>query len=538
MKRLFVLLLAVLAGALAWLTAQVTLAAPPPLASLFPAGPALYLQARDLAALLRDWNRANEKALWLASDQYRVFSRSNLFLKLASAQDEFAAAAGVPPNMALVENVAGSESALAIYDIGELRFLFITRLPESQISQSSLWKARGTYEPRQSAGLDYYTHFDKASKRVAAFASARGYLILATREDLVAGALALIAGQAAAPLSSEPWFVQAGAAAPQSGELRLALNMPLLLRSPYMRSYWIQRNAGELKQYASAVSDLTRSAGEIRETRQLIRLAEQSPAWNEGAVAQISRLAPLDAGLSRAWASPTAEQAMALILDKILAPSNGAFSAGPAAPSAASPDSIAGSEADLEVRIDEPPFEAAAGTAPQALQALLSAEPVQAMMHIAASRVLADGVFVGVDSAVVLLRASDWNAAAARSALEAAGLLSKGPLPMAVETQGPLLIVSTQPELARAVLAGSVRPPSAAGARYAAFYRHSRELPNFLKMTQLIDYPLRAPDSPMFFSQTVGSLGASLLGRLDWAMISVHDSGAAVTQNLTYKLRP
>src|SRR5580700_10372110 len=101
----------IVTAALVWLFAQPAPPAPPELASLVPEGPLLYLEAQDFGALLRDWNGSPEKKLWLASDNYQVFSRSRLFIKLGQAQKEFAEAAGVPPDMDLLANVAGSRSA-------------------------------------------------------------------------------------------------------------------------------------------------------------------------------------------------------------------------------------------------------------------------------------------------------------------------------------------------------------------------------------------------------------------------------------------
>src|SRR5580704_10659720 len=93
---------AVLAAAY-WALAQ---PAPPPIASLFPAGALLYLEAKDFGSLLADWNGSAEKTAWLGSSNYEAFSRSHLFLRLGQAQSEFAAAAGVPPDYALLTSVA------------------------------------------------------------------------------------------------------------------------------------------------------------------------------------------------------------------------------------------------------------------------------------------------------------------------------------------------------------------------------------------------------------------------------------------------
>ena len=111
--------------------------------ALLPAGATLVLQAKDFASLVGDWNTSAEKTKWLASANYEAFSRSRLFLRLKEAYDEFSTAAGVPPDMALVSDVAGAESALALYDIGKLEFLYVTRLPSARAMENALWRTRG-----------------------------------------------------------------------------------------------------------------------------------------------------------------------------------------------------------------------------------------------------------------------------------------------------------------------------------------------------------------------------------------------------------
>ncbi len=86
-----------------WAIAQ---PAPAPLATLIPSGALLFLEAKDFGTLLADWNGSAEKRVWLASANYQAFSRSSLFIKLERAQTEFATAAGVPPDYALLGSVA------------------------------------------------------------------------------------------------------------------------------------------------------------------------------------------------------------------------------------------------------------------------------------------------------------------------------------------------------------------------------------------------------------------------------------------------
>src|SRR5260370_4934604 len=237
-------------------------AAPDPqlLTKYVPAGPLLYLEAKDFSSLLSDWNSSPQKRQWTQSDSYEVFSRSRLFLRLKGAGDQFAAAAGLPPDMKFLSQVSGEHSLLAIYDIGNLQFLYITYLPSAKSMETTLWQTRAKFEPRSAGGANFYVRRDPESQKEVAFAVSGDYLLLATREDLLAGALQLMSGSKNRTVESEQWWSQSVAAAGAPGDLRMVLNLEKIVPSPYFRTYWVQQNITDLTQYSAAVSDFVRSA--------------------------------------------------------------------------------------------------------------------------------------------------------------------------------------------------------------------------------------------------------------------------------------
>ncbi len=517
------IILAILLAGVAVLLPQVVITQRP-LADLIPAGPLLYLEAKDFGALIRDWNGSNTKGAWLASANYAVFSRSRLFLRLNDAQREFGTAAGFDPDMLLVNSAAGSDSALALYDIGNLEFLYITRMPSARAFETALWQSRAKFQPRKSAGIDYYVR--QQQRRLAAFAVTGGLLLIATQEQALASALTLIAGQTAPVMKQEPWFSQAAVSQPNAGELRMALNLERIKRTPYFRSYWIQRNTGELAQFGSAMVDLDRTAGEFRERRTLLR-TEPAPDLrsSEASVSELSRYAPDGAGLIRGWAKPDTGFAMDLI-DGLLNP-RAARDAGTHAPQAGDPDAIVGTEQDLETRIDESVV-AGTGAAPdmQPVRKLLDGNPPEAMLEVGASRVAAGGVFVATDRAIAILGARAWDPAAAGANVTVAGRV---------------LIIANSDELRTRMAARAGSPAILQGAAYAALYRHARELPNLQRMMSLIDFPsLHAmPEGarqPMFFSENLASLGRAL-SNVESMSLESHDDGAALRQAIVYKLQ-
>ena len=566
---------ALLLGVAGWAFFQ---SAPPSrsLAEVVPAGPLLYLEAKDFSAIVRDWNASPEKEAWLKSDNYAVFVRSHLLLRLTDARDEFSTAAGVPPDMALVSDVAGSESALALYDIGKLEFLYVTRLPAARAAETALWRARGDYQPRSAAGAEYFVKVDPASRRTVAFAVSGDYLLLATREDLVAGALLLLAGKPGAAVSSERWFDQSVKAAGPAGDLRLVMNLEAILRTPHFQSYWIQSNISDLRPYSSAVSDLHRSAGEYREERVFLRAqpsvaadpeaAAPARGSEEAAVGALLPFVPDSCGIYRGWAAPKVDDAVALLEQKILLPRTGAPPASKEAPGVYLSGGVVGSEADLETRIDEPPLPGVrSGVATESLRKLFQDAHLQGLLQLQSTRQV--GGFVATPSALVFLGATDWNPETVRSALVPAvetlwstsrlglrwvekkqGAVSYSELDglarLTLGVRGRFLVIAEDSDAVAALLAKAPGTPASQGATYAAGFCHAAERVNLARMVRWMDFPSLPPESagegaeggrePAFFSQNMQSF-SSTLGRVESSSILVRDSGPTVSQTVVYK---
>jgi hypothetical protein len=556
------------AALLYWALAQPST---PPIASLFPPGALVYVEAKDFSALAADWDRSAEKTAWLKSANHDAFSRSELFLKLAQEQSDFAAAAGVPPDYALLKSVAGANSALAIYNIHNMALLYVTHLAAARAFDTALWKTRGTYQTRKAGGVDFYVKEDRKTQRVAAFAYTGDLLMLGTSEDLIAGALTLLASRNSSSrtpsLASEKWFADAtGAAQSGPGELRLVHNLDKLEQTPQFRSHWVQRNARDLREYAAGIADLERAGGEMRERRVLLRTNPVNPVSDESAAGQLLAAIPDDAGFYRATLHPTLEQTEKAIEEKIFSAIASPKPRNDFAP-LVEIEQTSGSEQDLETRIDEPPLSddrAARAFAP--IRERISTANLQAMVEISSTRTDADQVFIGAQSAIAVLGATDWNPSEIRAALSsAAGALWSnrdlgagwragsnagvseldGLGRVAIAIEGRWLIVGNSPELVGAVLARRSRAP-VAGAVYEAGWRHARELPNFERMMRLIDFPqLQATGpgdqtqgrEPMFYSENIASFGR-VLQRVQSATVTVHDAGSMLRESIIYRLAP
>src|SRR6266446_2626 len=422
MKRAAILLLVSIASiGASWAAFQALAPEPPPLSRYIPAGSLLYLQAKDFSALLGDWNASAQKASWVKSKNYEVYSRSRLFLRLQGTSDQFAAAAGLPPDMNFLTQVAGAQSALALYDIGKLEFLYVTKLPSASSMQSTLWQTRAKFETRGVAGVTFYVRRDPESGREVAFAVNGDYLILATREDLLAGAIQLMAGSKDRTIEAEQWWSQAVAAAGPVGDLRMVLNLEKIVPSPYFRSYWIQHNITDMKQYRAAVSDLFLSGKEYREERVLLKKSAAAGPPTTGdaatAVADLARLVPVDTGTYEVRAAPSAADCLDLLETKILAPHRGPAVAQQTAPDVQLSSGETGSSSDLETRIDQAPLKISPSSdASGSLKDLFQKGQLRAVLQVQATEQDRDGVFVRIHSGVAFLAATDWPENTVRSA--------------------------------------------------------------------------------------------------------------------------
>jgi hypothetical protein len=544
---------------------QVAPAPPQNLREFVPAGPLLYLEAEDFASLLSRWRGSQEQQRWLQSADYKAFSQSHLFLRLTEAYDEYAGAAGFAPDATMLQSVAGSESALAFYDIGKLEFLYLTRLPSTQAVETAPWRSRASFTPRKAGGTDFYVRTDP-SGRVVSFAVANGVLLLSTREDLMAGALELMARAPRAKMMDEGWFARPSRTAGSAGDLRLVMDFGALANSPHFRSHWIQHNVSLVRQYTSGISDLFMGAASIREERLFFRATPAESAVDRQPLAKALRLVPEDAGFYRGWASPAPDEVSALLAAN-LDPSPTRPERSPkVAPSAPNVAAAMGSEADLDTRIDEPVYADTGGQLlPDALQRLLSTEKLAAVVQVEETQPSADAVFFGTARAVVVVRQSAWDAAAVKEAIVSAvenlwttsrlgaawaevnrGNLRyfnlNGLVSLAVSVDGNRLIVANSPQLIERLLSRTIAPvPSNIGI-YAAGFRHERERQTFAVWMRQLN-SVRSPANQSgaeqidFLSQNLPSL-SDALARIRSVTIQATDQGEAMKQTVVYELAP
>ena len=594
-KAAALILLATALASAAIYQAAAPRATAPTMAAMLPQGALLTIESPDFASLLRQWNVSPQQKSWLASDNYAVFSNSRLLGRLNDAREEFEAAAKPNPNNPAEINgdfltqIAGKQSIFAWYDVGNLEFLYITRMSSAQAANIALLKDRARWTTRQSAGNTFYLRQSsggpaavadqqaesaQGKARTVAFAQiadpAGDLLILATREDLIANALSLVHPAAnAQSLATEPWYTEAASALlKNSPALHMVLNLDRLVPLPAFRTYWVQQNLSTLKQSRTAVSDLYLEKSQFREERALL-LNSPDATPEPAPLASLAALAP-SAGAFRASATHDPALAVSALEEKLL----GRITLN-ALPETAAPDPAlevaqAGSTSDLETRIDTPlPVSAAASN--QALSDALKSSGLEAMLtySTALPPATAAGLWVPIHSAVVLQSTGTWNSQTLQSALQQSlrGNLTTatlgiefrpettsgqtiytltGPKPLFLATANKLAFMTDDRDLLLALLAASTRPATTAPpATTIAGFDHTSQRAPYARLSALVDGTNTRPTqpeaqagsvtaTPLYFSGNLKSL-SDTFSTLASQRLTERLEGSTLRQTVTYQ---
>ncbi len=564
---------------------------PSSMAGLLPQGALLTIESPDFAALLRSWNDSREEKAWLASDNYAVFSNSRLLSRLTDAQAEFESAAQAKASADAINfdgdfltQVAGRQSIFAWYDVGNLEFLYMTRMPAAQAGRIALLQSHAGWSARQSAGLTFYVrHTQQGAEgqpRTVAYAQVPGVsgtmLVLGTREDLVANALALVRRtHPADALSSEPWYADAAASLPADARqpaLHMVLNLDRLVPLPAFRTYWIQQNISQMKQYRAAVSDLYLEGRESREERALLlKGAVAEPA--NAALGSLAALVPQDSGVYRAMASHDPALAVAALEEKLLGRAALNKVADRLAPDPSLDAPHSGSTTDLETRIDSPaPVPESAST--QALVKVAETAGLDAVLTWSSALPpdTPGGLWMPIHSVVALHAAKPWSAGSLQAALQQSlrgGLTTatlgidfdtiqvagntiyalRGPKPLFFGMNAGLAVFSDDRGLLEGVLRKTpLLQGAAAPATFLGGFDHQSQRLPYQRLTALIDgtnkssgaeptNDAEAGGAPPYFSRNLRSLSDSFA-----ALASEHvverpvdlSSGPALRQTVTY----
>lgn len=272
-KLAFILVLLISAIAFASDRSAPPLAESFPLAQTMPKGALVYIQSKDLAAQLRTWYVSATHKRYFNSSNYTAFTSSRLFLKFQERIQEFENTTGFSLTEEDFAKAVGGKSALALYNIGDLEFVFATELPQAQLASSVLAQKGDKLQIRKYSGITYYlktTKSDVGETKSFAVALVGSRAIVATNEALMQRAL-----KNSTDAKSEDQLVGTLVDTVNQSEgftahdITLWLDQTSLNKNRYFRNYWIHNNLESLNGVSKVLIDLELASDKFLERRWL-----------------------------------------------------------------------------------------------------------------------------------------------------------------------------------------------------------------------------------------------------------------------------
>ena len=303
------------------------------LAAAMPKGALLYIQARDLSALMKRWLASPVRKDFYASPSFDSFSQSHLYLKLQNRKADFDNALGFSIDEDRLAELAGGASAVSIYDIGKLEMVFVTEVPRVKAIQTTLFKAAPHFQQKTASGATYYAHDVTTDggrlDQQFCFAYTGGKLIVTTTEGLMNRALAGLAGGGGADsLLSDVVATGQQATGFAAHDVTLWVDQSKLNKNRHFINYWIyhntaDRDANSISNIQTGLMDLSLAADGMQEKRWFVVKPADSVQTGTTAISgeqasALMKFAPFGAGIVEVNGAPRASQTLADAVSRTL----------------------------------------------------------------------------------------------------------------------------------------------------------------------------------------------------------------------------
>ena len=209
-----------------------------------PGGALLYLETPHFAHLLRDWDTSKVKADWLGARIMRRFRALTFCEAFGRLQRSTAKRRGSWPAWKGSAKLLETDSRAGAIRNSRRRVSVHQPHPGRGRDEDQDCGRCATSSPSarpRRAVLP--SHRRSSPKRTVAFALTKGYLLLATRDDLLAKSLELLAGGENPSIASDRWYRESVAAAQKSWRVAAVHESRIAAQEHSLPSYWVQRNA-------------------------------------------------------------------------------------------------------------------------------------------------------------------------------------------------------------------------------------------------------------------------------------------------------
>lgn len=275
MKRLLVAMVFVVG----MLASGPALGAQHPLLSLVPDRPLVIVAGKDMKATYDRLAALEAVGRHAKSKDRERFDDSKLRLKLKARADQFSDFVGHKVGLDTLMELAGRNAVLALYDIGQLRFLYLSDLGwKGQTALAYLDQYNAL--PTRKVGQRTY-HVKEDPEKGLAFALYRTDGLVAVSNDvtLIERALSGLEepGRPEAFVDSEPWVTTLDAdRGVADATTLLALDMARLIDDRYFTNYWAFRNRQALQGTSLVVAGIEVQGAKLTERRLVLGAKKRS----------------------------------------------------------------------------------------------------------------------------------------------------------------------------------------------------------------------------------------------------------------------
>jgi hypothetical protein len=246
------------------------------LAGVMPKGAMVYLQVRDLGTLMKTWGASPAHEAFYNSASFKNFEKSNIYLKFQDRRKDFETALGFGLDETRLSELAGTASAVAIYDIGKVEMVFVTEVGREKAIATEMFKHVPQFQERSANSSPYYvrdvsTDAGRLNQQFC-FAYLQGKLLITTTEGLMIRALANSKTAGDDAMLADVLSIANLAKGFAARDLTMWVDQQKLNHSRHFKSYWIYGNAGEksrdsLAKIESGLIDLRFAADGLNEQR-------------------------------------------------------------------------------------------------------------------------------------------------------------------------------------------------------------------------------------------------------------------------------
>lgn len=236
------------------------------LAKYFHKPPILYIEAADAAKIIAELESARDKSGYLLTANYTDFEKSKLCKKLGDRFADLSKAAGFTVTVDGVKKFTGRRSAFLLFDIAELKFVYVSELSRAQWLKSNLNGLRKKYDVARHAGVRYYVRENKKGGVAFMFARVGGVVLMSNDKDFFLAYLEDIKKNGPVFAKSRKAFRELFDRDIRAYELAMYVDRAAI-DNLYFRNYWVFGNSGDFKYILNTLITVKRGGGGFVEDR-------------------------------------------------------------------------------------------------------------------------------------------------------------------------------------------------------------------------------------------------------------------------------